>query len=315
MMKNLLKRLLMLTLAAVMVLSMSTTALAADRTITFTGAKTGFDFAPGSTYTASDLFDNFKNVMPGDKLEQKVTIVHKAADCDYIKVYMRVEPHDAKNKPQVDVELTDMQAFLSKLTMRIYNGDKLIYQSSPDKAGNLADNTFLGVVDKDQKVTLRVELEVPKDLDNTYANRIGEMDWVFTAEGFSYQSITAKKVWDDSNDKRDKRPTSITVDLYDGKDKLDSQKLSKDNNWTYTWEDLDGEGDYTVKESKVPSGYSVSYKETQGANGNVTWKITNSMELIQTGQLNWPIPVLGSLGVLMICIGILLLKRKEQGNA
>ena len=315
MMKNLLKRLLMLTLALALVLSLSTTALAADRTITFTGAKTGFDFTPGSTYTASDLFDSFKNVMPGDKLEQKVSIVHNAKDCDYIKVYMRVEPHDAKNKPQVDVERKAMQEFLSKLTMRIYNGDTLVYQSSPDKAGALAENVFLGIVDKNQKVSLRVELDVPKDLDNTYTNRIGEMDWVFVAEGFNHKSITAKKVWDDSSDKRGKRPSSITVDLYDGDKKVDSQKLNKANQWTFTWEDLDGDGDYTVKEAKVPSGYSASYKKAESGNGNVTWKITNSMKLIQTGQLNWPIPVLGSLGVVMLCVGILLLKRKEQENA
>lgn len=314
-MKNLLKRLLMLTLALGLVLSLSTTAMAADRTITFTGAKTGFDFTPGSTYTASDLFDNFKNVMPGDKLEQNVKIVHRATDCDYIKVYMRVEPHGAANQPEVQVDQTQMKEFLSKLTMRIYNGISLIYTSSPDKSAGLTEKVYLGQIDAKGSIDLRVELEVPDSLGNDYANRIGEMDWVFTAEGFSYRSITAKKIWDDSNDKRDKRPNSITVDLYNGKELVDSQKLNAQNKWTCTWEDLDGEGDWTVKESKVPTGYSVSYKKAEGANGNVTWKITNSMKLIQTGQLNWPIPVLGSLGVVMMFIGIILLRRKEQGNA
>ena len=52
---------------------------------------------------------------------------------------------------------------------------------------------------------------------------------------------------------------SITINLYaDGK-KVDSQKLSKDNNWQYTFQDLNQYKDgkeitYTVQEEKVP-GY------------------------------------------------------------
>ena len=36
--------------------------------------------------------------------------------------------------------------------------------------------------------------------------------------------------------------------------------------------------------------------------------------LIQTGQLNWPIPVLGSLGVLMILFGIFMMRRKRKSD-
>jgi len=44
--------------------------------------------------------------------------------------------------------------------------------------------------------------------------------------------------------------------------------------------------------------------------------ITNTATLIQTGQLNWPILVLGGLGVLMIFCGFLVMRRKkENGNA
>lgn len=55
---------------------------------------------------------------------------------------------------------------------------------------------------------------------------------------------------------------SITVNLYaDGK-KVDSQKLSKDNNWQYTFKDLDQYKDgkeitYTIEEEKV-AGYSTT---------------------------------------------------------
>ena len=43
--------------------------------------------------------------------------------------------------------------------------------------------------------------------------------------------------------------------------------------------------------------------------------ITNTATLIQTGQLNWPIPVLGGLGALMLLCGILVLKKRKSSNA
>ena len=331
-MKNLFKRFLMLSLAMVMVRSMSTTALAADATITFvnandptTGAKgLGIDFKPGSVYTTTDLFDNFKNLMPGDTRTQKITISNQAKNCDYVKVYLYVKPHGEKNEPAVKGQdgydsLAEMEDFLSQLSMTITCDKKEIYKGSPDKAGALAKPTELGTVAyRGREIEVVVDLTVPKELGNQYADRVGEMDWVFYAEGYCYESVTAEKHWDDGSNKYSKRPSSVKVQLYKGDNKVgDPVELNSKNKWTYTWEELEssGKGEYTVKEVQVPSGYHVSYKKTTDTKGNVIWKITNSMKLIQTGQLNWPIPVLGSLGVLMICIGILLLKRKEQGNA
>ena len=332
MMKNLLKRVLMLSLAMVMVLSMSTTALAVDTTITFvdandpaTGAdRLGISFKPGSVYTTTDLFDNFKGLMPGDTETQEVEIINQAKNADYVRVYMYVKPHDAeKNVPQVEgkdgyVSLEAMQEFLSKLRMTITCAGTTIYDDSPNNVGNLADPTYLGTVDADQKIKLTVSLKVPIELDNTYANRIGEMDWVFYAEGYYYESVTVEKHWDDGGNKYHKRPKSVEVQLYRGDEKYgEPVELNKDNDWKYTWDKLqsDEKGKFTVKELKVPNDYHVSYKTENENDFSYTLKVINSMKLIQTGQLNWPIPVLGSLGVLMLCVGIFLLKRKEQENA
>ena len=39
-------------------------------------------------------------------------------------------------------------------------------------------------------------------------------------------------------------------------------------------------------------------------------------KLIQTGQLNWPVPVLAGLGTLFLAAGVILLtKKKEDDNA
>ena len=72
-MKKLFKSGSALLLALVMALSLSVTAFAADSSITFKGLAEGFETQPGSEYTETDLFDNFKNVMPGDQLTETIS--------------------------------------------------------------------------------------------------------------------------------------------------------------------------------------------------------------------------------------------------
>lgn len=423
-MKRTFRNLSSLLLALVMILSLSVTAFAADSSITFKGAQEGFDFQPGSQYTATDLFDSFKDVMPGDKLTETIQIKNEASDCDYIKLYMRAVVHDENGNPltysetfentdgkdqanvdgQRDETVATMQDFLSQLTMRIYNGDELIYEASPDEAGALVNNVLLGTLSKGESLNLKVELDVPIELGNEYANRVGEVDWVFLAECFEYEKLTVHKAWDDNgypnrpdsvtvhllrdgekheeivlnadnqwtytwdelddryswsveedvpvgyeatyktedttvfitnymdyepvipadpveltvqkvwsddNDKRDIRPDSVTVTLYNGGTAIEKVTLGEWNNWTYSWTDLDGNGNWSVLETGIPKGYTPSYRTS----GDVV-TITNTATLIQTGQMNWPILVLGSLGVLMIFCGVLVMRRKkENGNA
>ena len=83
--------------------------------------------------------------------------------------------------------------------------------------------------------------------------------------------------------------------------------LSSKNSWQSSWSGLDSRGAYKVKEIKVPAGYTVSYKYSGGI-----WYVTNTGSLLQTGQLNWPIPVLCAGGFLLLAVGMLLMKRKEE---
>ena len=406
-MKKLFKSGSALLLALIMVLSLSVTAFAADSSITFKGLEEGFEAQPGSEYTETDLFDNFKNVMPGDQLTETITLKNQASDCDYINVYLKALVHDEDGNPLSEKvaeteTVASMQDFLKQLTMRIYNGEKLIYNSTPDQAGALADNVFLGKLAKGEALSLKVELDVPIELGNEYANRVGKVDWTFLVEAIEYNKLTVhkvwedngyperpdsvkvnllkdgkvsetvtlneenqwtyswdnlddryawtveeevpegyeasyktvdntvfitnhmdyvpvvppepvdltvKKVWSDENNKNGNRPDSVTVTLYNGKEAVEKITLSAKNNWTYTWEDLDGSGDWSVLETGIPKGYSPSYRTKDGV---VT--ITNTASLIQTGQMNWPIPVLGTLGLLLIACGFIVMTKKRKNE-
>lgn len=89
------------------------------------------------------------------------------------------------------------------------------------------------------------------------------------------------------------------------------KKLNKANEWQDFWYGLDDLGStYSVKEKVVPAGYKASYSYQN----NIYW-ITNTRALLQTGQLNWPIPVLGGAGGLLFIAGMLMLRRKEEEDA
>jgi len=74
-------------------------------------------------------------------------------------------------------------------------------------------------------------------------------------------SVQVTKAWKDNNDQDKKRPDSVTIELLaDGKETGKKVVLTKENNWTGSFTDLDEYKDgkkieYTVKEKAVGNGY------------------------------------------------------------
>lgn len=110
-------------------------------------------------------------------------------------------------------------------------------------------------------------------------------------------------------DQDSSRPGSVEINLLRDKKAVEGRTvvLNSKNNWQATWTGLDSRLAWAVKEAKVPAGYTASYKYSDGI-----WYVTNTGSLLQTGQLNWPIPVLCAGGFLLLAIGMLLMKRKEE---
>ena len=185
-MKKTLKTISALALALLLLLGMSATAFAESK-VTYEGGAEKFVFLPGSEYSETDLFENFKGVMPGDVITQEITVQNNYTKAKKVNIYLRAVVHDEQGNPLSEEvarteDLVSMQDFLSQLTMTVKQGDKVLFSASPDELDGLKENVLLGTFPGRSKTILTVELSVPFELGNEYANRVGEVDWIFTAE-------------------------------------------------------------------------------------------------------------------------------------
>lgn len=209
-MKNGMKKLLSLVMIAAALAALTVPALAADSVVRREGTSGLVIETVGSGYTDTDLFGSFKNVMPGDELTEDITVKNSVNGFDYVKLYIRAVPHDeegnlltydeafenedGKDKQNIDGErdetVATMANFLARLSMDVYlvNADgtmETIFSASPDQSAQLTDSVLLGTFAKGESAKLQAVLHVPAELGDEYANRVGEVDWLFTVEGFN----------------------------------------------------------------------------------------------------------------------------------
>ena len=177
---NIGRGILALTIAAMLLVVFSTAALAADSSVTYEGQAEKFVFVPENT----DLFQSFKNVMPGDELTQTIT-VKNSASCK-VKLYLRAET--------VDEEYQD---FLSQLKLTVtQQDDSDLFEAAADEQDGLKDSVCLGTLSPGANETLMVKLEVPNTLGDQYQNKTGEIHWVFTAEEHPDSNLVPVKTGD-----------------------------------------------------------------------------------------------------------------------
>jgi hypothetical protein len=94
-----------------------------------------------------------------------------------------------------------------------------------------------------------------KTVPEGYTKNVTSEGYDFTitnTKEFSYINIRVNKVWYGADVTH---PTSVKITLYRDGVEYDTVTLSAENKWTYTWEELTDEFQWTVDESSVPSGY------------------------------------------------------------
>ena len=165
------KKVFSILMSVLIVMGLAVQAYAAS-SVTYEGDANQFIFAPGSDYSPTDLFSDFKNVMPGDTLTEQILIRNDTSNKVKIKVYMRALGAQ---------ENTD--AFLSQMNLTVVQKeDSILFAAPADETAQLTDWVYLGTVYSGGEITLDVTLEVPVTMGNDYQNEIGYLDWEFKIE-------------------------------------------------------------------------------------------------------------------------------------
>ncbi|MGN1413010.1 MAG: LPXTG cell wall anchor domain-containing protein [Anaerovoracaceae bacterium] len=272
-MKKIIKKMFSVLLALTVVLSFSVNAFAADAGVTYKGQKDMLEFHPGSVYTDSDLFANFKGVMPGDSLVQKITVSNTASDCDYIKVYLKALPHDAEKNPLSEKvkdsgETVDrMTKFLSQLILILRQGETEIFRGTAAEAGTLENGVYLGNLGRNESLDLEAQLYVPLSMGNEFANRVGEIDWVFKVEALDYPAQKYTVLWNNYDG------TNLETDYYNFYDMptYDGPTPVRPEDDLYTYEFIGWDKEivrvtqnavYTARYKAIPKEVNIDEPET-----------------------------------------------------
>jgi len=171
------KKIITVVILCVLALTSVIPADAADGKVIYSGNAGEFVFEPGSDRSPTDLFPDFKDVMPGDSLTQKITVKNDADDKVKVKIYIRsLGAHE------------DSVEFLSKLGLKVKisedNDMAYMFDAAAHETAQLTEWVCLGTLYSGGDVNLDVILDVPVELGNEFQSSIGYLDWEFMIEEF-----------------------------------------------------------------------------------------------------------------------------------
>ena len=169
------KKILTILVVCIIALSSVLPVYAADGKVTYSGNAGNFVFEPGGEHSLTDLFPNFKGVMPGDTLTQKITVKNDADNKVKVKIYIRsLGAHE------------DSVKFLSQLGLNVAKSEEnkmaYMFDAAAGETAQLERWVCLGTLYSGGEVNLDVTLNVPVELDNEFQNKIGYLNWEFMIE-------------------------------------------------------------------------------------------------------------------------------------
>ena len=145
--------------------------------VIYDGLAQQFIFQPGSDYSLTDLFPNFKGVMPGETLTQQITVRNDSSHDIKVKIYIRaLGAHE------------ESAEFLSYMSLQVKKSDEnemaYMFDAAANETAQLTDWVCLGMLYSGGEVNLDVILHVSNQMGNEFQNYAGYLDWEFMVEEF-----------------------------------------------------------------------------------------------------------------------------------
>lgn len=177
------KKICALLLSCLMLFSLVLPAYAASPQVIFDGE--GFSFVPAD----KDLFVNFKDMMPGDRVEQPIKLMNNSNKKTTFSMQMKIANQEKLSAG--DLELIEELLFNPDLlNITITANGKEIYSEGAGgtqrkKLSEVGAHTTalieLGALSGGHYTNLNVICTVSKELDNRFAELVANVDWEFKA--------------------------------------------------------------------------------------------------------------------------------------
>lgn len=162
-------------ISTLMLVLLSCVSVNAESQVIYDSNANEFIFSPGSDHSPTDLFENFKNVMPGDSLTQSITVKNDEDNEVKVNIYLR-----ALGAKEGSEEL------LSKLNLKVAksSNNKMAYMfdAAANETDGLSEWVLLGTLYSGGEVNLEVTLDVPIELGNEFQDAAGYLEWEFKVE-------------------------------------------------------------------------------------------------------------------------------------
>ena len=130
----------------------------------------------------NDLFDDFKGVLPGDSLDQTITVAASGRNDYPYNIYLYARVCDKPGQDGHPAVIQPAEDFLDHLTIEVSRNGSVLGDGTNLGGGTGKSGVLLGEFHPGESLDLDVKLTVDIQMGNEFQNAAAYIDWVFFAE-------------------------------------------------------------------------------------------------------------------------------------
>lgn len=261
--------------------------------VTFTGGDGEFVFDPENT----DLFANFKNLLPGETLTQIIEVKNTFGTETGVEIFLRAEDiAQSLSTPETRILVEKLLREYATIIVTDEDGN-VIYNgpiwgepySDAENPDSMRYDISLGIFAAGESKKLTVTLQLDPAMGNEYQELWGLIKWVWTAEpGHSSDTvvISGAKTWKHGTNPVSERPTELIIYVKANGNIITTTTVTAEDHWKWEFElpkyDVHGnEMEYTIDEEPLP-GYTTTVNGSDVTNTHESYK-----EVVISGTKTW----------------------------